>query len=313
MAYATSGLIQASDFNGFANNNTPNVNAIWSTGSGNSGYGQTALSTVSQGSIIAAQSTFNLLQNVIKSATHQGTIIAPFTNGSPTPGTLIIDEPNLAGNINLINTNRLNAAVQGSTSATTATSVTTWSNTLTITFTVTFASHNNARYFFNAGGQLGFTFAHPTGTGANATVSTLCSDTGSVWLSSPTAGAATLTGIPYNGVTKIGGANPSGATINTNNGFYALTGSLVQLFRQDATSGYYYYYGSTYLKISASYNGSGVLTIQCMFEEGGGGYYYYGGTVGAGTQATLTLRPPSTTVLTNTWGTPGISSTIVAT
>jgi hypothetical protein len=72
------------------------------------------------------------------------------------------------------------------------------------------------------------------------------------------------------------------------------------------------YYASTYLRIRATYNGAGVITFTCLIDDSGGtGYYYYGG-VTPGTQATLVVRPPSTTYLSNTWGTPAIASSIVS-
>ena len=37
-----------------------------------------------------------------------------------------------------------------------------------------------------------------------------------------------------------------------------------------------------------------------------------GATVSTGTQGTLTLRPPSTTYLTNSWGSPSVTTSIVA-
>ena len=40
MTYSTGGLIEATDYNTFATN----LNAIWSTGSGDSGWGQTTIS-----------------------------------------------------------------------------------------------------------------------------------------------------------------------------------------------------------------------------------------------------------------------------
>lgn len=313
MSYAVSGLIQAADYNEFADSGTPNVNSIWSVGSGNRGYGQTSLTTVNPGQLIRSQSWFDLVDAIQTSAQHQGTTINPFKDGNPSTGELILYESEMVYNISQIDVYRLNAVAQASTVATVATSGSSWNNTLTYTFTVAFASHNNARYYFNAGGQIGFSFFHPTGTGSNATMHTLCSSAGTVWHSSPTSGTATLSGIPYNGVTKIGGSNPSGATISTNSGFYALSGSLAQLFRQDSSGGYYYYYGGSYLKISGSYNGTGTITYECkLYDIGGGGYYYYGGTVSSGTQTTLTLRPPSTVYLANAWGTPTVGYTIVA-
>lgn len=317
MTYALSGLIQATDYNTFATSGVPNLNGVWSVGSNNSGYGQPALVAAQQDSVVLSSPWLNLITNIGKAAQHQGTTINGYRVSTPAVGDLIVYEPLLGANLNLISNNRLNAAAQASTTVTTATKTTSWSNTLTITFTVTFANDNSARYYFNAGGQIGFNFSHPSGTGANGTVSTLSSDAGTVWFSSPgsSPATATLSGTTYTGVTKLGGTSPTGTVVYTGNGFYSLYPSSTKTLLYQTSGGggyYYYYYGSAYLRITANYNGAGVLTFTCLYDDIGGGsyYYYYGGSVSPGTVANLTLRPPSTAHLANTWGTPGISYTI---
>lgn len=314
MTYQVSGLIQASDYNGFIQLNPSNVNDVWSTGTGNKGYGQTIISQVAVDQQILATTQADIVQKTTLSAAHQGTTIGSWRDLTPGNGSTIYYEPNLLANITAITNSRLNAVGQGTTSTTTATNGTTWSNTLTFSYTVTFGSHNQARYFFNAGGQIAFNFSHPAGTSINTDFNQLCQNTGTVYASSPTAGTATIIGNPFNGVTKVGGGDPAGELINTNYGFYAFTPTLTEVFRQTASGGYYYYYGGIYLRISASYNGAGVLTFNCLFDNVGGGYYYYyGGTITAGTQANLVLRPPSTTYLANVWGTPTVANTIITT
>ena len=54
MTYAAGQLIQASDYNGFAINNTNNVNAWWGTGTGSAGWGQTPMSAVNPGDTVLA-------------------------------------------------------------------------------------------------------------------------------------------------------------------------------------------------------------------------------------------------------------------
>jgi hypothetical protein len=114
-------------------------------------------------------------------------------------------------------------------------------------------------------------------------------------------------------VTKIGGANLGSTSININNGFYSIysTGSNVLLTQFGGGNPYYYYYyyyySSSFLRISASYNGLGVLVFTVLIDE-----VPNGAVVSAGTVATLTLRPPSTSILTNTWGTPTITSSITS-
>lgn len=320
MTYATSGVIQASDYNGFASNNTPNVNNIWATGSGNSGYGQPSLPVKQPGDTILTSDWFSLFSAVNDSAAHQGTSITPLVNGLPTAGSPIAYEPGLDGNIPLIDANRGNAVAHGSTSFSTATSTSSWTNSLTTTFTVTFASDNAARWYFNAGGQIGFTFNHPAGlgSGVNLTISQICANAGTLWFSSPDSGSVVLNGTTYTGVTKVGGSNPGSTTVYTNNGFYSVYPTGTQLLLKQYSSGggyypyyYYYYYpyygygSNSFLQISANYNNSGVLTFTCLLDE-----VPDGATVTPGTVSTLILRPPSTLYLTNSWGTPTVGSTI---
>lgn len=307
MTYATSGLIQASDYNGFINSNLENINSIWSTGSGDRGYGQTQISAVAVDEVILSATQLGIVGSVTSMASHQGTTIASWTNPTPVNGSPILYESNLSSNITATTTNRLNAVAQASSSTTTATTVSTWLNTLTYTFTVTFAGNNQARYFFNAGGQIAFNFSHPSGTTINTELNQLCLDTGTVYASSPTSGSATIVGTAYNGVTKVGGGYPAGQTINTNYGFYAFTPTLTQIFQQDSSSSTYYYGTDIYLRISAASNGSGILTFTVLVDNS------TPLTISAGTVANLILRPPSTVYLTNTWGTPTVTSGIVTT
>jgi hypothetical protein len=55
MAYSQGGLIAATDYNTFING-TNQLNTVWGTGTGDAGYGQTALSAVSSsGKVTATQ------------------------------------------------------------------------------------------------------------------------------------------------------------------------------------------------------------------------------------------------------------------
>lgn len=302
MTYVAGGKIQAPDYNSFATA----VNNVWATGTGNSGYGQTALGTVSVGNKVFSTNWSSLVNTIATSALHQGTSISAIVG--PSAGNKIIAfVPTLQNNITSITNSRLNAATQNGTATTVATNnISTWADSLTYTFSVTFASNNAARYFFNSGGQIGFNFAHPSGPGLNPLITEICSDTGTVWLSSPTSGTVSLSGINYNGVTKSGGANPGGTTINSNGGFYALTSTSTQIFNQTGVPSYpYTIYGSTFLRISAAYNGSGVLSFTCLFDE-----VPNGALISTGTSATLTVRSPSSAYISDTWGVPVVGFTV---
>ncbi len=301
MTYAVGGLIQASDFNGFVNS----VNTVWSTGSTNSGYGQTAIATVTTGNLIYASEYNSLLSRIANIASHQGTTLSSLIDSNPQTGELVFYESNLQNNVTLIQNNRLNAATQGSTSTSTITnSSITWSNSLTMSWTVAFSNDNAARFFFNGGGQFALTFSHPSsGAPINTTFSSLASRAGTVVLSSPTgSNTATIVGTSYTGVTKIGGASAS--TVNTQNGFYALTASDQLLMQQRQSSGYSYY-GNSVIEIYARYNGTGTLVITVLWDEIPNGL-----TVSTGSVGNLTLRNPETTYLTNSWGTPAITTSV---
>jgi hypothetical protein len=299
MTYAVGGIIDASDYNNFLTT----VNAVRSTGSGNSGYGQTALATVASGGLIYASEFSALLTAIANAASHQGTSLGSLIDSTPTSGEIIQFEPNLANNITLINNNRLNALTQGSTSTSTITnSSISWSASLTMSWSIAFSSANAARYFFNSGGQLALTASHPSGGAAiNTTFSTLASNLGTLVLSSPTGvSTASIVGVSYTGVKKIGGGGTQ--TINTQTGFYALTSSNQLLIEQRTSGGYY---SPSVINVYARYNGSGTVTVDVVWDEIPDGV-----TVNTGSQGTLTVRYPESTYISNTWGTPTITTSI---
>lgn len=299
MTYAAGGLIQANDYTtGIAQ-----INTLWSTGTSNAGYGQTTIPTVSVGQTVGAAEWNSFFTAQTKMAAHQGTAITALP--TVVAGGTITYLSQLAPGGVLISNNRLNAVAQGTTSTSVNTTTTTWSTSKTVTFTVTFASHNNARYFFNAGGQIGISASHPAGTGSsiNQLISSLCSEAGTTWFSSPISGTVSLAGINYSGVTKSGGGYPAGSTINTNYGFYSAGSTSTQIMKQISDFSYHAYGTSTFMTISVAYNGSGTLTFTVLYDE-----VPDGAVVSTGTVTTLTVRPPSTTYLTDSWGTPGLSN-----
>jgi hypothetical protein len=219
----------------------------------------------------------------------------------------------------LLSTNRFNAVAQEALQpTTTVTTTNTWSNILTATFTVTFASDLAIRAYFNAGGQFSVIASHDAGVGTsiNQFINDLCADLGTITFSAPSSGTASIVGIPYSGVTQtVAPGYPAGSTITTtaNNGFYSLlTPAPVELVKQlsnyDPASHYGSAYGPTsFISVSASYNGSGILTFTVVIDE-----VPNGATVSIGTDISLTTKPPSTATLTDTWGTPTVTSSVTA-
>jgi hypothetical protein len=305
MSYAQFGLIEATDFNNLVGGNpvtsSGKLNTVWATGGTNAGYGQTAVANVTVGGTVAATDWANLVNRTSNSASHQGTSITSVT--APSAGGTVTYLSAIPTNLTTIYGSRLNAATQGSTTSNTATYASTWSSAITFTHTATFANGDAARYFFNSGGQLAVTCSHPSGTGINLLLNNLASNIGTVVLSAPTSGAVTIAGTSYNGITKVGGGGNS-PTVSTNSGYYALTTSNVTAFTQTASTGPSGYL-STFIRVIIKSNGTqgsngdagSVITIYTIWDEVPDGL-----TAAANSATTVTLRPPETTYLSNTWG-----------
>ena len=308
MTYAQYAKIEAVDFNNFVGNAaTPSttvnaLNTVWGTGFGNAGYGQTSIPQVAAGNRVSFNDWANLVNTTTTIANQQNTTILPVT--APVQGATISYVSQVSTNLSSIYSNRLNASSQGSTVSSTYTSNFTWSNALTVTLTATFNSSDAARYFFNAGGQLILTFGHPTGSGINALFSQLAAACGSIVLSAPTSGTVSIAGTNYSGVTKIGGSG-SPATLLNNVGYYGLTTTNQEIFKQlgsGTPSGYINSFISVNVRGSGTSGLNGdrgsVITFTVVFDEVPNGLL-----VSLGTTATLTARYPSMSYLSNSWGT----------
>ena len=305
MSYAQFNLIEASDFNNLVGGNptsTANtLNATWATGSGQGGYGQTAVANVSAGQVVAASSWASLVNNTASAAAHQGTSITSVT--APVAGGLVTYIAAIPTNLQSIWASRGNAAAQGSTTSNTQTTTGAWTDYANFTFTCTFANGDAARYFFNAGGQLKFTCSHSnTDAGINAAFNTLATACGTLNISGQNSGSRTIAGTSYTGVTKTGGSGS--ATVSTNSGYFGLSTANTTIFDQDSgTSPYTTTVQIQYLARTNGVQGSNadngsVVTVHCLFDKISGN-----GTVGSGSSVTCTVVPPSTTNLANTWGT----------
>jgi hypothetical protein len=324
MAYSKYGKIEADDLNatliGPANSSSPsNINSVWATGFGKGGYGQT-VSVLAPGYAgggtarpVLASQWASLINTISAVANHQGTAITAIT--APTTGSPVLHYSSLPTNITNVYNGRNNAAVQGSSSTTNTVNSSTWFNAITFTQTVTFASGNAARYFFNAGGQLALTFTHPTGSGINGLFNALGTACGTLVISSPNSGTVSIASTGYNGIQKIGGSG-STTTLLPNVGYWGMTGTNQEVFKQfggSFTGGSGASYSQNYLSVNVRTNGSqgadgdngSTITITTLWDESPNGL-----TAQAGTTVSLTVRPPSTTYLTNSWGTPSVSGSV---
>lgn len=328
MTYTSGGNIQASDYNNFATA-AANIGPVFNIGSSDYGYGQlsngqTTIQTVSvtnapTGLVTAAQ--WNIIITAVNSSRkHQaGAAYANILTVGANPaqntglstdgviyasvdqsGTIVPLTTLIADSVN----NRRNADSQGTTTTATSTNNSGWSDYLTFTNQISFANDNQARYFFNAGGQIGISLAHGPSTPntINPLIQDLCSELGTIWLSS---GTCTLAGSNYTGLTQVGGT-AARQTINTGLSFYALTGSNQQGVRQGSDVSYRVY-SSSFLTINYRYNSPTVTitaTIDEVFTSG------TGTTVGTPTTCSISVRNPETTFLTNSWGTPAVTQSI---
>ena len=330
MTYVSGGLIQAADYNGFVNDSANNINAVWSVGSGDRGWGQTNISTVAAGATVTATQWATLVANLATAGQQTNSTLTARTQ--PVAGNVIAVLANVATDINTITLNRGNAPLvgteygvfTGTTSKTTATGSGTAAWTITFTHTVTFPSANQARYFWNAGGRVRLQYGKSsTGTDSDPDWNTFAGQCGSIWISGRVNGAAqTIAGTSYTGTTRIGGTGGTQTTLATTTGWYNLTTSPTTIFQlNNATAPY----SGEYIRTTATATSTTVLTLVTTWvSDGSSGAGtsadISGGTavtspatsIGAATAPTtlVTYVPPSTTYLTNSWGTPLINASV---
>jgi len=243
MAYQQGDTITASDYNSFIGD----INTVIGTGSGDSGYGLTEISTVAAGATITAAQWNSLLSGLQTAANHQGSTITNASNTVSTGGN-ILPLSNLGTDITTINTNRLTAAggnLSTGVAGVTSTRTTAWTGTVTHAFTVAFASANAARYFFNSGGRITMAFSRSGGS---------TNDQNTSWTN-------LLSGI---GSVSFGPSDTTATAGGTSIGFYDLTGSAQTFLTSDVGSGVY---SLNDLTGTASYDSAGTITFTLNFND----------------------------------------------
>ena len=319
MTYSVGGLIEATDYNGFASTTTSgNVNAIWGTGAGNYGYGQsTTLSTVAAGGTVTATQWADLVNRISSIGSHTGVTITSRT--APVAGNTITILNNLATDLSNLFTSRANAVSSGSTITpatgtwwqATNTPNTAW--TITTTHTINFANANAARYFFNSGGLIKWGVAKTsTGTEADTEWNDLATTlTGTIYFSGANT-AHTINGVAYTGTTKSGGTGTP-TTLATTTGFYNLTTVATTLYDQYADSSPY---TSDHIRLQATVDSNAnpaTLTfttawINASSATPGSTEIITGGVAGTGPTTVVNYVAPETTYIANTWGAITISA-----
>jgi hypothetical protein len=324
MTYSVGGLIEATDYNGFASTTTNgNVNAIWGAGLGSYGYGQgTTLTTVSQGGTVTATSWADLVNRIQSISSHTGRSITSRT--APVAGNVITVLNNVATDLTNLFTARANAAISGATISpatgtwwqATNTPNSAW--TITTTHTITFASAAQARYFFNSGGLIKWDVSKTsTGTEADTEWNDLAQTlTGEIYLSGANT-AHSINGVAYTGTTRIGGTGTP-STLNTTVGFYNLTTVASTLYQQFADSSPY---TADSIRIQAAVNDNSnptVLTLTTAWINAasagpGSTEVITGGAAGTGPTTVVNYVAPETTFIGNSWGAISISATTTRT
>lgn len=320
MTYTVGGLIEATDYNGFASTTTNgNVNAIWGAGLGSYGYGQgTTLATVSQGGTVTATSWADLVNRIQSISSHTGRSITSRT--APVAGNVIAVLNNVATDLTNLFAARANASISGATISpatgtwwqATNTPNSAW--TITTTHTITFANAAAARYFFNSGGLIKWDVAKTsTGTEADTEWNDLAQTlTGEIYLSGANT-AHSINGVAYTGTTRIGGTGTP-STLNTTVGFYNLTTVASTLYQQFADSSPY---TGDSIRVQAAVNDNSnptVLTITTAWLNAatatpGSTEVITGGAAGTGPTTVVNYVAPETTFIGNSWGAVSISAT----
>ena len=325
MTYSVGGLIQATDYNGFASTTVNgNVNAIWgNAGYANYGYGQaTTLSTVSAAATVGATEWANLVNRISSIGAHTGVTITSRT--APVAGNTITILNNVATDLSNLWTSRANAASSGSTISpatgtwwqATNTPNSTW--TITTTHTVTFANTSAASWFFNSGGLLKWNVQKTsTGTEADTEWNDLATNLAGIIYLSGANTSHSINGTAYTGITKSGGTGTP-TTLSTTTGFYNLTTTATTVYDQYADTAPY---TSDHIQVQMAVNSNTaptVLTVTTAWINAstatpGSTEIITGGVAGTGPTTIVNYVAPETTNIANTWGAITISATTAQT
>jgi len=290
MAYNAGGLILANDYN----SRKDTVNNIWSTGSSSFGWGQTALSSVTVSSKITAGTIGSsvewakMIDTVNNMNLHAFNASAGLT--VPQKSDIITFLANFDTTVSNVSTNRYGtyyafddqSVVSGSHTAT-------WGgggSSITNTATVTWATADAARYFFNAGGRVNLSLAYSGGSGSpqDSNWATVVGAAGTMWVQAASSG---------------------GTATNTGRGYWQSGGVLYS----GAGTGLY---SSNTLVVSVSGNGGTSLTFTTVFTDNHTNIWYPAfpssdRVTGTFTVSVLVRKPTMNGLNTNTWGLASVS------
>ena len=295
MTYASGGTIEAVDYNGFV----ASVNALWGVGSGDSGYGQsTTLSTVTAASsTVTATQWSDLIARINSLRNHQTAGGTGSGITQPSAGNTITYLSTMSSQISTATTNRLLNAGDGNGvniagGTITLSNATGFTVTRTQEFSLTFASYNQMRYFFNTGGQVTITALNSALSGNTKSTDwqALAAAFGTTYIYAQTSA-------------KVGGSG----TLNTNNtnaGFYDLTATDTLVMRQystTATGGYTSNYISSYARLNVAHASSPtVIYLKIVFQDDSADVT--NDTVSGTARTDVSALPSGITYIANVWG-----------
>lgn len=292
MTYASGGLIEATDYNGFV----ASVNAIWGTGSGDSGYGQaTTVSTVAAADTVTASQWSTLIARINTMDQHQTGTTTALT--IPVAGDTITYLATLSSEISTLTTNRLTANAVSAAANTTIGNTTVWVTSSVKEMSLTWANANAMRYFFNAGGYIDFTVETSALTGNAKSLD---------W--DALLDACGIVRIRAQASEKVTGSGSGTPTVNnTNLGFYDLTTTnqtILEQYSTTATGGYNTNFARFQAKLNASPGASTVMNVNVTLTDGSADEALPAGSnnVQGNVIMIVSVYSPVSTYLSNTWG-----------
>lgn len=310
MTYATGQRILAADFNNYAGGNiganvSGQLNSIIGGGNGSVGYGQTAVGNVSIANKVLASNWNSLITGINIINKHQN---SAFSNiGSVGVGARIKANVNISGNLTSAYANRFDYQAEGTTvtGSTFSPNFTAPSDTNPATFqfsrTATFASPDQARYFFNAGGQLNFIVTSVTNTGSTQRGQSLAN-----------LAQVNFTSMKFRAANNSGRTGSGGTLASSDSalGYYKCTTANASALLLDSTS---FYTGDTCNVVvntngvQGSYSDNGTTLTMSMVLYSAADPQGFNADINITVNHRIDVIYPSTTFLANTWGSVTIS------
>jgi hypothetical protein len=239
------------------------IATILGIGAGDSGYGQSLTSSqVSVGAEIRASNLNAIYTDIVRARVHQigsvpasivqvaiGDIIAEDT--STNPNGILKGFTDYENTMSTVESNKFAIAGSQSTSAVgiTSTRTSVWNSVIIHEVSVSFTDANQARYFFNSGGEIRFSANIVGGSGAKTLDwTTILQNMGTIKMN-------------YTDTTTTGLGTDSSI------GFYDLTSSYQTIFTRDGTG----LYSNNQYKVEAFRATSNVIRFRITFNDGTSG------------------------------------------